>query len=112
MMFVRCGVRGLRSPRVQREARIDRTAGARAVIFIDNQQDFDAAMARVAAQPVVALDTEADSLHSYFDKVCLIQMSIPGEDLIIDPLCNFELTKFGEILANRGITKILHGADY
>jgi ribonuclease D len=82
------------------------------VIFIDTQQDFDAAMDRVAAQPVVALDTEADSLHSYFDKVCLIQMSIPGEDMIIDPLCKFELTKFGEILANRSITKILHGADY
>src|SRR6476660_735821 len=69
-------------------------------------------MSRVAAQPVVALDTEADSLHSYFDKVCLIQMSIPGEDLIIDPLCKFDLGKFGEILANRGIVKILHGADY
>src|SRR5947209_8575131 len=69
-------------------------------------------MARVAAQPVVALDTEADSLHSYFDKVCLIQLSIPGEDLIIDPLCKFDLAKFGEILANRNITKILHGADY
>jgi ribonuclease D len=82
------------------------------VIFINTQQDFDAAMDRVAAQPVVALDTEADSLHSYFDKVCLIQMSIPGEDMIIDPLCKFELTKFGEILANRSITKILHGADY
>ena len=53
------------------------------MIFIDNQKDFDAAMARVAAQPVIALDTEADSLHSYFDKVCLIQMSFPGEDLII-----------------------------
>ncbi|MEA2236504.1 MAG: ribonuclease [Thermoanaerobaculia bacterium] len=82
------------------------------MIFINTQQDFDAAMDRVAAQPVVALDTEADSLHSYFDKVCLIQMSIPGEDMIIDPLCKFELTKFGEILANRSITKILHGADY
>ena len=82
------------------------------MIFIDTQQDFDAAMGRVAAQPVVALDTEADSLHSYFDKVCLIQMSIPGEDMIIDPLCKFDLAKFGEILADRGITKILHGADY
>jgi ribonuclease D len=69
-------------------------------------------MARVAAQPVVALDTEADSLHSYFDKVCLIQMSIPGEDMIIDPLCKIDIAKFGEILANREITKILHGADY
>ena len=80
--------------------------------FIDTQETFDAAMARVAAQPVVALDTEADSLHSYFDKVCLIQMSIPGEDMIIDPLCKFDLAKFGEVLANRAITKILHGADY
>jgi ribonuclease D len=82
------------------------------VIFIDTQEAFDAAMDRVAAQPVVAVDTEADSLHSYFDKVCLIQMSIPGEDLIIDPLCKFDLTKFGGVLANRSITKILHGADY
>src|SRR5258705_6679024 len=69
-------------------------------------------MARVAAQPVISLDIEADSLHSYFDKVCLIQMSFPGEDLIIDPLRKFDLSKFGEILANRDITKILHGADY
>jgi len=62
------------------------------VIFIDNQKDFDDAMARVAAQPMVSLDTEADSLHSYFDKVCLIQMSFPGEDLIIDPLCEIDLS--------------------
>jgi len=82
------------------------------VIFIDTQAEFDAAMARVAAQPVVSLDTEADSLHSYFDKVCLIQMSIPGEDLIIDPLSKIDLASFGEVLANRAITKILHGADY
>jgi ribonuclease D len=82
------------------------------VNVIDTQEAFDAAMARVAAQPVVALDTEADSLHSYFDKVCLIQMSIPGEDMIIDPLCKIDLAKFGEILADRAITKILHGADY
>jgi ribonuclease D len=82
------------------------------VNVIDTQEAFDAAMARVAAQPVVALDTEADSLHSYFDKVCLIQMSIPGEDMIIDPLCKIDIAKFGEILADRAITKILHGADY
>src|SRR3954471_1943978 len=69
-------------------------------------------MSRVGAQPVVALDTEADSLHSYFDKVCLIQMSIPGEDLIIDPLCKIDIGRLGEILADRSITKILHGADY
>ena len=81
-------------------------------MFIDRQQQLDEAMQRVAAQPVVAVDTEADSLHSYFDKVCLIQMSIPDEDLIVDPLADVDLAKFGAVLGDPGILKVLHGADY
>jgi len=82
------------------------------MIWIDKQEPLNAALDRVAAQPAVAIDTEADSLHSYFDKVCLIQISIPGEDLVIDPLAKLDLSAFGEILSNRAIIKVLHGADY
>ena len=82
------------------------------MIFIDQQQPLDQAMQRAAAQPVVGVDTEADSLHSYFDKVCLIQLSIPGEDLIVDPLKKLDLGRFGAVLAERGVRKVLHGADY
>lgn len=80
--------------------------------WIDRQDALDDAMARVAAQPQVAVDTEADSLHSYFDKVCLIQISLPDEDLIIDPLVRVDLSRFGEILADPAITKVFHGGDY
>ncbi len=82
------------------------------MIWIADQPALDAAMERVAAQPAIAVDTEADSLHSYFDKVCLIQISIPDEDLIIDPLRKLDLSRFGAILADPSITKVLHGADY
>lgn len=82
------------------------------MIWIDQQSKLDAALERVAANGVVAVDTEADSLHSYFDKVCLIQISVPGEDLVVDPLRKLDLTRFGEVLADRAIVKILHGADY
>ena len=82
------------------------------MIFIDQQEPFDRAMERVAAEPVVAVDTEADSLHSYFDKVCLIQMSTADDDLIIDPLKRLDLARFGGVLADRTINKVLHGADY
>ena len=82
------------------------------MIWIDTQDAFDAAMKRVASHSSVGVDTEADSLHSYFDKVCLIQISIPGEDLVIDPLRKIDLAAFGAILADPRITKILHGADY
>jgi len=82
------------------------------MIFIDRQSEFDPAIRRVAANPSVAIDTEADSLHSYFDKVCLVQISIPGDDLIVDPLAKLDLSQFGTLLAEPSITKILHGGDY
>src|SRR2546423_10785922 len=80
--------------------------------WIAKQDAFDAMIDLIAAQPVVAVDTEADSLHSYFDKVCLIQMSTAEEDLIVDPLKKLDLSRFGAVLADRNILKVLHGADY
>ncbi|HVR40419.1 MAG TPA: ribonuclease D [Thermoanaerobaculia bacterium] len=80
--------------------------------WIDRQPALDDALARVAAQNVIAVDTEADSLHSYFDKVCLIQISIEDDDLIIDPLAGINLRAFGDILANAAVTKVFHGGDY
>ena len=43
---------------------------------------------RLKAVDRVAVDTEADSLHCYFEKLCLIQISIPGHDYLVDPLAN------------------------
>lgn len=82
------------------------------MIWIDRQQPFDEAARRMAAESTIAVDTEADSLHSYFDKVCLIQVSVAGEDLVIDPLSRIDIGAFGRVLADPNVTKILHGADY
>lgn len=80
--------------------------------WIADQHSFNDAMTRAAAESVLAVDTEADSLHSYFDKVCLVQMTAGGEDLVIDPLSGIDLRPFGDLLADPKITKILHGGDY
>ncbi len=82
------------------------------MIWIEKQQPLEEAVQRMAAQPVIAVDTEADSLHSYFDKVCLVQVSADGDDFVVDPLSGISLAPFGEVLANPAIMKILHGADY
>ena len=82
------------------------------MIWVDKQKEFDQAVEQVAVEPFVAVDTEADSLHSYFDKVCLIQMSDSKHDFVIDPLSGIRLDRFGKLLADPGITKIFHGADY
>ena len=80
--------------------------------WIDRQDALESALGRVGAHAQIAVDTEADSLHSYFDKVCLIQMSVPDEDLIVDPLARVDLKPFGDLLANPDITKVFHGGDY
>jgi ribonuclease D len=58
----------------------------------------------------VALDTEADSLHCYREKLCLLQISVSGSDFIVDPLADVDLGPLREALADKEI--VLHGADY
>jgi len=58
----------------------------------------------------VAIDTEADSLHCYKEKLCLLQISIPGHDDIVDPLTDVDLAPLQDALSNKEI--VLHGADY
>lgn len=58
----------------------------------------------------IAVDTEADSLHCYFEKLCLVQVSVPGHDYLIDPLAGFDLKPLAEKLAGKEI--VLQGADF
>ena len=43
----------------------------------------------------VAVDTEADSLHCYREKLCLLQVSLPGRDYVVDPLAGVAGPAFG-----------------
>ncbi|HWX17830.1 MAG TPA: ribonuclease D, partial [Chthoniobacterales bacterium] len=69
----------------------------------------------------VAIDTEADSLHCYREKLCLLQISAPAavsdrgydgaaRDYIVDPLTDLDLAPLCAVLAQKEI--VLHGADY
>ena len=67
-------------------------------------------LARLAAQPSVALDTEADSLHCYCVNVFLIQSGW-GYDLhLIDPLAELPMADFFKALEGKEI--LFHDADY
>ena len=60
----------------------------------------------------LAVDTEADSFHHYREKVCLVQLSAGGRHALVDPLAAIDWTALGHRLADPGVEKILHGADY
>jgi ribonuclease D len=79
-------------------------------VYVRERAAMDKLIQRIGAAERVALDTEADSLHNYFEKVCLIQLSLGGENYLVDPLCDLDLTGFSEALAEKPL--ILHGGDY
>jgi ribonuclease D len=79
-------------------------------VYVRERVAMEALIERIGAAERVALDTEADSLHNYFEKVCLIQLSLGEEHYLVDPLAGLELSGFLEALAGKPL--ILHGADY
>jgi len=67
-----------------------------------------------AANGHFALDTEADSMHSYFHKVCLIQITAAGQHLVIDPLAlePSDLSPLWKVVGDPSTPVLMHGADY
>jgi ribonuclease D len=66
---------------------------------------------RLDTHKVIGLDTEADSLHSYYEKVCLVQVCSPDGYFLVDPLAEgLDLSVFYASLTAH--TLIIHGADY
>ncbi len=78
--------------------------------IIDTADALAAALPHFAPHSRIPIDTEADSLHCYFEKLCLIQISVPGHDLLIDPLAGFPLEPLFQSLAGKEL--VIHGADY
>lgn len=60
----------------------------------------------------VAIDTEADSFHHYPEKVCLMQLTCGGEDVLADPLAGVDLRVVAAVMEDPAVPKILHGGDY
>jgi len=77
---------------------------------VDNEQKLQEFLPTLRNATWVAVDTEADSLHAYPEKVCLIQISTIDRDTLIDPLAEMVLDPVLEALGGHEL--IMHGADY
>jgi len=61
----------------------------------------------------LALDSESDSLHHHFEKVCLVQIaSDRGDARLVDPLALNTMDALANVLADPAVLKVFHGADY
>jgi ribonuclease D len=66
----------------------------------------------LADQPIIAVDTESNSLYAYRERVCLIQFSTAETDYLLDPLAITDLSPLGPIFSDPHIQKTFHAAEY
>lgn len=78
--------------------------------MVDNEEKLQEFLPTLRNAAWVAVDTEADSLHAYPEKVCLIQISTVEGDRLIDPLAEMVLDPVLDALSGHEL--IMHGADY
>ena len=84
-----------------------------AYLVLDRESAVAAFLARLRSEKVLAIDLEADSLHSYREQVCLMQISTASQNVILDPLAVPEaLAGLGPALADPAVRKVFHGGDY
>lgn len=83
-------------------------------IWVDTAEGVAAAAQAARAAGWLALDTEADSLHSYFHKTCLVQLTASGANFIIDPLALAagDLDPLWRVVEDPDIPTLMHGSDY
>jgi len=83
-------------------------------LWIETPEGVREAAKRCTTASRIALDTEADSMHSYFHKVCLIQITANGHHMVIDPLAlePGDLRQLWEVVSDPAVSVLMHGADY
>ncbi|MCB9423051.1 MAG: ribonuclease D [Ardenticatenaceae bacterium] len=80
--------------------------------LITTPQAWQTCFAQLSAQPRLAIDLEANSMYAYRERVCLIQISIPQQDYILDPVADIDLSGLGQLIVDPAVEKVFHAAEY
>jgi len=76
--------------------------------YITNQESLHQLCEKIAAQKLVAFDTEFVAEDSYRPELCLVQVAIDDEIAIIDPYVCADLSPFWNALIDPEVTVIVH----
>ena len=80
--------------------------------WVRTARELEELVAELAGCRAIGIDTEADSLHHYTEKVCLIQLgAFGGASWLVDPLALTDLGALAPILADPTVLKVVHGGD-
>jgi len=80
-------------------------------ILVKDQTTLGRTAIELEKEPAIAVDLEADSLFHYREQVCLLQISTPLQNFLVDSLVLKDLSPLSPVFANPRVQKVFHGAD-
>jgi len=80
--------------------------------WVDTPEQLGRLVDHLSREKLVGIDTESDSFHHYRERVCLIQISTPDLDAIIDPLVLSDLSTMRPLFEDPDREWVMNGADY
>jgi ribonuclease D len=80
--------------------------------YIRRYEDLARLADALKDEPMLAVDTESNSLYAYRERVCLVQLSTRQHDYILDPLMIVDMSPLAPLLEDPKIEKVFHAAEY
>ncbi|WP_299979771.1 ribonuclease D [Desulfobacula sp.] len=80
--------------------------------FIESDTELKNVCDALLSEKIIGVDLEADSMHCFKEKICLIQVATEKEAFLIDPFKIKEVSPFMKVLENDDVIKVFHGADF
>jgi ribonuclease D len=80
--------------------------------LITAREHLEEVCADLAKCDRLAFDTESNGFYAYRERVCLIQISSPDEDFIVDPIAITDVSALGPLFSAPRIEKLFHAGEY
>lgn len=103
---------------VARAKNISQESASQAYRLVTSPTDLSGMLSILCQEPRISVDTESNSFYAYYERVCLIQFSIPEYNFVLDPLAFAAdgtiqaLDALAEVFANPAQEKLFHAAEY
>jgi len=80
--------------------------------MIDRAENLPGLLSTLHGLSRIGVDTESNSLYVYREQVCLLQISTPDQDYLLDPLNLPDLSAMKAIFEDERTEKVFHAAEY
>ncbi len=81
-------------------------------ILVTAREHLEEIVAEFAGVVRLSLDIESNGFYAYREQVCLLQISSPHSDYIVDPIAIGDLSCLAPLMADPGIEKVFHAGEY